>query len=143
MLQQPLGTPAQKAQLVVMCYGRCVDLRNLHRLLPELPPASQVAACQALGVLGPCTSLAAPDLHYVVRMDRADEREMARRLCRVARFNPRGPNFRRLTINGLPARLPEDYRLWAYFTGARPARSNLPQIRGIADLSDRTTGDSG
>jgi hypothetical protein len=78
-MSQLLATARQKAVLVVMCYARTVDLHNLHALLPLLPPTTQVMVCAAIGLLTPCTRLTAPDLHYKLRMDRPDEREMARR----------------------------------------------------------------
>ena len=60
---------------------------------------------------------------------------VGRRLCQLARFNPRGPSMRRLTLNGTACQLPEDYRLFQYFTGA--AKISCSNVSGNVQVAFR------
>ena len=58
------------------------------------------------------------DMHYILRLERPDEREMMRRLVRVAvrSYLPGEPNILNLQINGRPVKFAEDGKLWTLLT---------------------------
>ncbi|XRA98373.1 NACHT domain-containing protein [Pycnococcus provasolii] len=127
-----------RVESLVLFFGRCTNPRRFARVVRKISPGEQIGLMRRLGYLNVVTMLD-PDMHYLLRLGRSDERDMCKRLVRLAaRFYTVGePCFRNLQLNGRPVNFVEDGKLWALLTSNSAESQNVVEFDFVANAEMR------
>ena len=127
-----------RVESLVLFFGRCTNPRRFARVARKISPGEQIGLMRRLGYLNVVTMLD-PDMHYLLRLGRSDERDMCKRLVRLAaRFYTVGePCFRNLQLNGRPVNFVEDGKLWALLTSNSAESQNVVEFDFVANAEMR------